>query len=552
MRALAEWLRIEEIHRIAREVHKLFVQYAPGTAKAAARCAQQHADAADDEINRLAVEPVRIKAQRGMRLHARQEHHKRHHRYDENFYVAQHMRCGERLVIRITERQIAVQQVRIYAIEEAEHSAEAHAQIHVLRQSVFNFYVLVRITQEDKVTHLQGNGQEGTYAGKLQQCIYPIIASGRSSSDSNRLADEAVEERYTGDGERCHEEAGCHERHPLRHAAELVNLAYTRCINNRTSAHEQQRFIQNMREGMGSSTIQRHRRANANAGNHEADLADDMVAQEAAHIVFHNRISGTIKRHEAAKAHEEVRACKDTDQRVHSNLRGEGAEEDAAGNRALRIGIDQPGVDRRDSCVDSHADQYSPEGQVMRSLGQISNKCIAATNLEEDTEQQKVTAQHMHQKIAQTCTTRGRSVAAPDQKQRGDSQCLPEENQGQPILRQRYAKGAACVGHGAQGLHAVLIMAGVQAADARHERKYHAEHIAELVNVHIAKLIACTKEFKAEVRAHRHGKRSEQGEERADGQNKLAQHFRHEHRDYAHGNEDQTRMKQITHRPHLP
>ena len=71
-------------------------------------------------------------------------------------------------------------------------------------------------------------------------------------------------------------------------------------------------------------------------------------------------------------------------------------------------------VDRRNSCVNSHANQYSPEGQVMRSLGQVGNKCVAAANLEEDTEQQKVTAQHMHQKIAQTCTTRCRSVAAPD------------------------------------------------------------------------------------------------------------------------------------------
>ena len=54
---------------------------------------------------------------------------------------------------------------------------------------------------------------------------------------------------------------------------------------------------------MGRSTIQCHRRADAYTGNHEADLADNMVTEQTAHIVFHNRIGCTVKRHEAAKAH---------------------------------------------------------------------------------------------------------------------------------------------------------------------------------------------------------------------------------------------------------
>ena len=158
MRAFTERFGIEEIHRIARKIHKLFVQYTPGTAQTAADCTQQHTDTDNNKINRLTVEPVCIKAERCMRLHARQEHHKRHHSYDKNFYVAQHMCCSERLVIGITERQIAIQQIRIYAVQEAERCAEAHADIHILRQRIFNFYILIGITQEDEVTHLQGNG----------------------------------------------------------------------------------------------------------------------------------------------------------------------------------------------------------------------------------------------------------------------------------------------------------------------------------------------------------------------------------------------------------
>ena len=64
---------------------------------------------------------------------------------------------------------------------------------------------------------------------------------------------------------------------------------------------------------MGSSTVQCHRRANAYTGNHETDLADNMVTEQTAHIVFHNRIGCTVKRHEATKAHQEICSGKDTD-----------------------------------------------------------------------------------------------------------------------------------------------------------------------------------------------------------------------------------------------
>ena len=188
----------------------------------------------------------------------------------------------------------------------------------------------------------------------------------------------------------------------------------------------------------------------------------------------------------------------------------------------------------------------------MRSLRQICNQRITAANLQEDTEQQQVTAKHVHQEVTQACATGLRSIAAPDQEQRGYGKCFPEENQRQPILSQRYTKSAAGVGHGAQCFHTVLVMTGINAADARHQRKNHAEYIAELVYKHVAQVIACTQKINAQIRAQGHRKCSQEGKERAYSQNEFAQHFRHDHCNHAHGNEDQTGMKQITHRPHLP
>ena len=188
----------------------------------------------------------------------------------------------------------------------------------------------------------------------------------------------------------------------------------------------------------------------------------------------------------------------------------------------------------------------------MRSLRQICNQRITAANLQEDTEQQQVTAEHVHQKITQACATGLRSIAAPDQEQRGYGKCFPEENQRQPILSQCYTKSTAGIGHGAQCFHAVLVMTGINAADASHQRKNHAEYIAELIYKHVAQMIACTQKLNAQICTNRHRKCSKEGKERTYSQNELAQHFRHEHCNHAHGNEDQTRMKQITHRPHLP
>ena len=188
----------------------------------------------------------------------------------------------------------------------------------------------------------------------------------------------------------------------------------------------------------------------------------------------------------------------------------------------------------------------------MRSLRQICNQRITAANLQEDTEQQQVTTEHVHQKITQACATGLRSIAAPDQEQRGYGKCFPEENQRQPILSQCYTKSTAGIGHGAQCFHAVLVMTGINAADASHQRKNHAEYIAELIYKHVAQVIACTQKFNAQIRSQGHRKCSQEGKERTYGQDDLAQHFRHDHCKHAYSNENQTGMKQITHRPHLP
>ena len=116
---------------------------------------------------------------------------------------------------------------------------------------------------------------------------------------------------------------------------------------------------------MRRRTVQRHRRADADTGDHETDLTDDVVAEKAAHIIFHDRIERPIERHEAAGSHEEVGPRKDADERIDSGLRGEGGKENGAGDGAFRICIDQPCIHRRDGRIHGDADEDRPEGQIV-------------------------------------------------------------------------------------------------------------------------------------------------------------------------------------------
>ena len=74
----------------------------------------------------------------------------------------------------------------------------------------------------------------------------------------------------------------------------MIDFADARGINHGTGTHEQQGFVQNVAERMGSCPIERQIRANSCAANHEPYLADDMIGQQTAHIIFDNGEACTI------------------------------------------------------------------------------------------------------------------------------------------------------------------------------------------------------------------------------------------------------------------
>ena len=45
---------------------------------------------------------------------------------------------------------------------------------------------------------------------------------------------------------------------------------------------------------MRCCAVQRHSRSQSYAGDHKADLADDVVRKQTPHIIFHDRIAGSV------------------------------------------------------------------------------------------------------------------------------------------------------------------------------------------------------------------------------------------------------------------
>ena len=275
------------------QLHGFFIEDLPGIAQRPADCTAQIRQPGHDAGKGFSVKPVRIQRQRRMRHHFRQIHHKRQHRHAQHLDRLGDMVDSERVIWFHGKRQIPVQKLGINAIQHAQRRADTHGRIHILRYFTFDDHTCIR-RQEDEIDHLEGNGQKRTDAGQLQQQFYRTVMSGCGGTDRNGFTDEAVEQRHTGNRKSRYHEAPEGERHFFRQPAQLVDLTDTGRINDRAGTHEEQGFIQDMAESMRRRAVQRHSRSQPYAGNHEADLTDDMVSQQTPHIIFHYRITGTI------------------------------------------------------------------------------------------------------------------------------------------------------------------------------------------------------------------------------------------------------------------
>ena len=174
-----------------------------------------------------------------------------------------------------------------------------------------------------------------------------------------------------------------------------------------------------MAKGVSAAAVQRQRRTHAHRGHHVANLADDMVGQQPANVVLQDGIDHAVKGHHHAGPQQHLGAREEADKHVYRGLGGEGAQEHAAGNRGFRVGIRQPGVQRRHRGVNDDAQKNEPEGRARRFALCQSRQAgfTAVQQVDQNAAEQQRAAQNMDQQIAVPGRLRLRRAPEPHHEQ---------------------------------------------------------------------------------------------------------------------------------------
>ena len=157
--------------------------------------------------------------------------------------------------------------------------------------------------------------------------------SSKARGDDHGLADEAAEEREGRDRKAADQREDKRPRHLLVKPAQLGELALAGHVEHRAAAHEEQALVEDVGEGVGAGAVDGQLGAEADAGHHVADLADDVVGEQAAAVVLEHGIDDAVERHDHAQRHEDLHAGKAAAEGIDGGLGGEGAEEDRAVER---------------------------------------------------------------------------------------------------------------------------------------------------------------------------------------------------------------------------
>ena len=248
-------------------------------------------------------------------------------------------------------------------------------------------------------------------SGCQQQPDRLQMAVGRGLRD-HRLADEAGGQREGRNGQCADGAADRRQRHAVEQPAQFRAFAPPRRGQHGTGRHQQQRLVDDVGEGMGGGAVQRHLGADADAGNHEADLVDDAVGEDAPHVVFQQRIDDAVEHHEQPDPDQDLGAGEAAYQHVHRGLGGEGGEEHRAAPRGFRVGVGQPGRQRRCAGVDQEADQDQPVGDRI-GLHAREGGVAGSQQMAGDAGKQDHAAGQVHHGVAQAGGPGGFGIGAP-------------------------------------------------------------------------------------------------------------------------------------------
>jgi hypothetical protein len=250
-----------------------------------------------------------------------------------------------------------------------------------------------------------------------------------------------------------------------------------------------------------SVPMQRHLRADADAGHHEADLVDDAVGEDAPHVVFQQRIDDAVEHHPQPGEDQQLLAREATQQGEDGGLGGEGREEDHAARRGLGIGVGQPGGERRRGGVDEKPGEDQPGAGVLQLDGAEGDRA-GFQHVGDDARHQQDAAEQVHEHVAKPGTVGAALGRAPEHQGRGQRHDLPEHEQGDEVAGETAADRAAGIDERGRKLQHPRLAHGVESAGEGHQCEHGREQAAQRVAAQRLQLVP--EEGKRQHRAIRH------------------------------------------------
>ena len=353
-------------------------------------------------------------------------------------------------------RQEGIERGRVDADQDAEGGGAEHARLHEPRR--VRGLDLAR-AEEGEVAELEER-EERPEGGDLEEHPEPDIRLFGREED-HPLRDVAVEEGHPGDRERGHPERERRDGHPFLQAAEPREEPLAGLPDDDPHHHEEERLVQDVVEDVGHPAVQAQLPDGAgrpqppeepDAGDHVADLGDDMVGEKPAHVVLEDGEDDAVDGHQRPHEGDVLRPGGRPRQEVDRGLGRVHAQEDARHEVRPRVGVREPGVERDERAVhpDTEHDQDRRPELVrrVRDPGQGPDDRRAASQEEQgDAGDEKGPAEPVEEEVAVPGADR-LAPLLPDQEGRGDRHELPDDEQGDPVPGKDRAERGACVQEG--------------------------------------------------------------------------------------------------------
>ena len=140
-------------------------------------------------------------------------------------------------------------------------------------------------------------------------------------------------------------------------------------------------------------------RADADAGHHVADLADDVIGENPADVVFDDGVTDAEDGHGRSHDGEDLKAGKSPGQHVNRRFGREGAQKDGAFHGRLRIGIGKPGMEGQHRGIQGKPgeDQVFRPGAALAGSDAVEDKTPRLVVIEHHPGKEEESAEDMEQ-----------------------------------------------------------------------------------------------------------------------------------------------------------